>query len=123
VTMHDGDEDHRGLERRVFELEQKMIRLLTTTAVTDAHLTGLISTMDSRHKAFERGQDLILEKLKPFEGLNTQVTLFTAQNLDTRLGVLEGLKNKFTGALTLMQVLAGTGIVGGIVAIVKMLRN
>lgn len=100
-----------------------MIKLLTTTAVTDAHLTGLISTMESRHKAFERGQDLILEKLKPFEGLNTQITVFSAQNLDARVEVLEGLKNKFTGALTLMQVLAGTGIVGGIVAIIKMLRS
>jgi hypothetical protein len=102
-------------------LEQKMTKLLTTTAVTDAHLTGLISTMDSRHKAFERGQDLILEKLKPFEMLNTQVTLFTAQNLDSRVGVLEGVKNKFTGALTLMQVLAGTGIVGGGVMLVLVL--
>lgn len=100
-----------------------MVKLLTTTAVTDAHLTGLISTMESRHKAFERGQELILEKLKPFEQLRTQMMLLEAQNLDTRIGALESIKNKVTGAIILAQLLGVTGIIGGIVTIVKMIRG
>ena len=59
----DMDHDRRGLDRRVEMLEREVRQLETTTAVIQATLNGLVSTMDSRHKAFERGQDLILERL------------------------------------------------------------
>ena len=56
-------EERRGLDRRVEVLERELRQLETQVAVMQATLNGLVSTMDSRHKAFERGQDLILEKV------------------------------------------------------------
>jgi uncharacterized protein YlxW (UPF0749 family) len=56
--------DRRGLERRVDMLDRDLRQLETQVAVMQATLNGLVSTMDSRHRAFERGQDLILERLE-----------------------------------------------------------
>lgn len=114
--MVDEDEERRGLDRRVFEFERKMEKLLTTLSVTESKVDGLMLAMDSRHKAFERGQDLILDRLKP-------LAIIVEQNLDARLTDIEVLKNKAEGALLMMQVLGVRGVVGGIVAIVRMISE
>jgi hypothetical protein len=59
--------DRRGVERRVEMLERELHKLDNIVAVMQATLNGLVSTMDSRHKAFERGQDLILKSLDTME--------------------------------------------------------
>lgn len=110
------DDEQRGVERRVFELEQKMSRLLTTTAVTETKVDGLITTIESRFKAFDRGQELILDRLKP-------LTVIIEQHLDSRLGTLEAVKNKATGALLMVQILGVTGIIGGVIAIIRTLKG
>ena len=61
------DAERRGLERRVEKLETDLRQLETQAAVIQATLNGLVSTMDSRHKAFERGQDLILKGIDQLE--------------------------------------------------------
>jgi hypothetical protein len=108
--------EYRGLERRVFELEKQMNALTLTANLTAARVEGLVSTMDSRHKAFERGQDLILERLKP-------LTLLGDQQLHQRLTDLEMVKHKAAGALLLMQILGVTGIIGGIIGIARMVSQ
>lgn len=94
-------EDRRGLDRRVEMLERDMRLLDSRTAVIEALMKGLVSTMESRHKAFERGQDLILE----------------------RLGRLQAVKERMVGAFTLVSILGISGIVGGIIAIVKAVKG
>lgn len=116
TTVSDEMEERRGMERRVFALEQQMVKITTTVAVTETLVTGLISTMESRHKAFERGQDLILEKLKPLD-------LMQGQSLHSRIETLERVKEKAAGALLLVQLLGIMGIIGGVIAIVRMIKG
>ncbi len=99
--MLDDVEERRSVERRVFELEQKMSQLLMTSALTDERVKGLGTTLLSRHSAFEKGQDLILERLKS----------------------LEEVKDKADGALFLIRILGWTGIIGGIVAIIRTIKG
>lgn len=111
---NDDPEERRGIDRRVFELEQRMQRLLTLTEVNESKINGIISTMDSRHKAFERGQELILERLGPLR-------ILAEQDLNARIVNIEAAKNKAAGAMLMIQVLGITGVIGGIVAIVKLI--
>jgi hypothetical protein len=59
--------DRRGLDRRMEMAERDLRQMETQMAVMKATLDGLVSTMDSRHKAFERGQDLILKGIDTLE--------------------------------------------------------
>jgi hypothetical protein len=61
------ESERRGLERRVEMLERELRELEKAAAVMQATLNGLVSTMDSRHKAFEAGQALILKSLDTVE--------------------------------------------------------
>ncbi len=78
-----------------------MSQLLMTTVLTDERVKGLASTLLSRHSAFDRGQELIL----------------------TRLKSLEEIKDKADGALLLLRILGWTGIIGGIVAIIRTIKG
>lgn len=113
--MTGSEDERRGLERRVFDLEKQMSSVALTLGITAARVEGLVSTIDSRHKAFEHGQDLILERMKP-------LTLLGEQQIDHRLADLEAVKHKAEGALFLIRVLGITGIIGGIVAIIRMMQ-
>lgn len=97
--------EERGLERRVFELERNMTHILQTTAITEAVVTGLKSTIDSRFASFDRGIDLILERLKAG---------------DSRIENLEAIKNQALGAIIFVKVLGITGIIGGVISIVRL---
>ncbi len=120
-------EDRRSLERRVFELEQKMSRLLTVAAVTEAQVAGLIETVKSRFISFDRGIELILERQKTEEARVTTLEVVkskieTVDELRSKVDMLENLKNKIEGAIMLVQILGVIGIVGGIVAIIKAIK-
>lgn len=90
------DEERRAGERRFVNSRVEFrIELLET------RVQALISTMDSRHKALDRGQDLILDRLR----------------------TLEDIKSKAEGAVWLARLLGITGVIGGIVAIVRMVKG
>ena len=116
VPEHGDHEERRSLERRVFELERQLVKLVTTTAITDVKVDGLISTMDSRMKAFDRGQELILNQLKP-------LAAFDLQKLDRRVEELEEVRLRADGAVLLVKILGVTGITGGLIGIIKMLSR
>jgi hypothetical protein len=59
--------DRRSLERRLESVERDFRQMEMQVAVMKATLDGLVSTMDSRHKAFEKGQDLILKGIDALE--------------------------------------------------------
>lgn len=59
--------ERRGLDRRVEVLERDIRQMEMQVAVMKATLDGLVSTMDSRHKAFEKGQELILKGIDALE--------------------------------------------------------
>lgn len=110
------ERERRSLERRVYELEKQMGSINTIVAVTSVRVEGLVSTVESRHKAFERGQDLILDRLKP-------IATLVDQKLDLRLTNLEAVRNRAEGAILTIKLLGITGVVGGIVAIVQLIRG
>lgn len=95
------DEEQRGIERRVFVLEQKIAEMQTTVAVTETKVDGLAETIKSRFIAFDRGIDLIL----------------------VRLTAIENLKNKAAGAVLFVQILGGMAIIAGVVALVRMVKG
>lgn len=108
---NEGDEmgeGRRGLDRRVFELERQVMRLVTTTAVTDVKVDGLVATMELRHKTIEGGQNTILSQLA---------------TISEEIKAIESVKAKAAGALFMIQILGVTGVIGGIVAIVRMIRG
>lgn len=119
MPIHD---EEFNLERRVFELEKTVSRLDITSAVIAAKVEGLVETIKSRFLAFDRGIELILERLKKID--NIEVVILEKQvPLENRLLNLERIRDKATGALILMRLLGITGIIGGIVAIVRMVRG
>jgi len=122
IDDHMALEERRGLERRVEMLERDMRELVSKAAVLDALIQGLISTMDSRHKAFERGQDLILERLGRF--VSPDIIHAKHQELmaiEARVTLIEAAKSKFAGALWFALTIIG--MAGGIVTLVKAIKG
>lgn len=85
-----------------------MHKVMLSSALTEAKVDGLVQTIDSRFKAFERGVELILLRLTP---------------LDDRITKLEAVKYQAAGALWLVRVLGVTGIGAFLMFIVKMWRT
>lgn len=107
------EEERRGFDRRILELEKQMTEIKLSTALTGAKVDGLVETFKSRFIAFDRGLELILEKFKPLDGIS-------ALRLEERIAGLEMVKNQATGAMWVIKALGVTGIVVGIVAVFKM---
>jgi hypothetical protein len=85
----------------VLRLEARFNRLHTTTVLTKEKVDGLLESFKSRMKAFEAGQELILERLQR----------------------IESMKDQAAGALLVIKLLGVTGTVGGIIAIVKIIAQ
>ena len=118
--MQHGEEDQRGYERRLYALEQRFADMHTTVEVTKTQVAGLAETIKSRFTAFDRGIDLILERLTP---IGEKIKVIESANTEGRLTVLEAIKNKAAGAILLVQILGVLGIVGGIIAIIKQVKG
>lgn len=117
------EEERRGLERRVYELEQKMAHVVTSVAVTESKVDGLVAIMEERHEALTKGQDLILNRLTPLAQLPAEMLGLREQKLDERVTSIEALRNRAYGALFTVQLLGITGIIGGIIAIVRLVKG
>lgn len=87
--------ERRSVERRLETLEWRFREIRSKFETTSEIVRGLSSTMDSKLKSFERGQDLILQ----------------------RLLALEILASKADGAWTLLKVLGIIALTSAIMAI------
>ncbi len=123
MTTHDDSSDspeRRGLDRRVEMLEREIRQMETQSAVMQATLNGLVSSMDSRHRAFERGQDLILERLEKVTTLQRkqESDLTTLANAPHDLS-----KTTLSSSSVAAIVLTVVGIIGGQIASTWGLRS
>ncbi len=126
-------EERRGMDRRVYELERRVEKLMLDSAVTGTKVDGLVTTIDSRFKAFDRGIDLLLERMKPLDSLDAHISQRAEAierhaserqgSINGRLEALEAIKNKAAGAMVALQVLSITGVIAGVLGIFKLLRT
>jgi hypothetical protein len=107
----------RDYDIRLRRLEDLVQALDKIVAVTDVRVQGLMQTLDSRFKAFDHGQSLILAKL------NETSPLAVTSALAGRIKELEDIKAQATGAIWLARLLGITGIIGGVIGIVRMIRG
>ncbi len=107
----------RDYDIRLRRLEDLVQTLDKIVAVTDVRVQGLVQTLDSRFKAFDTGQQLILAKLN--EASPASVTNALAQ----RIGELEQIRLQAKGAIWLATMLGIAGMIGGVIGIVKLIKG
>jgi hypothetical protein len=107
----------RDYDIRLRRLEDLVQALDKIVAVTDVRVQGLMQTLESRFKAFDHGQSLILSKLNE----TSPVTVTTS--LAHRIENLEELRSQAQGAIWLARIIGATWIVGAAVWIYKMLHG
>lgn len=102
--------------------EKELRELDKRTAVMMTQLEALISTMDSRDKAYLRGQDLILERLAKFVAPEIVLDKFKEfEEVRQRVTIIDSARHRFSGALWLALTILG--MAGGIIAIANQLRG
>lgn len=119
----DGGE-RRRVETRVTRLEDRFTSLEVRVALTEQKQQQLQLTVDSRHDAFEGGQQEILHRLDGFIPAATLLDWKHAHDaLDARVDLHDAFLNKVAGGFALIVVLSVTGIISGILAIFRMVNH
>ena len=93
----EGDDTEFSAGRRDYDIRLRRLEDLVqvldkVVAVTDVRVQGLISTLDSRFKAFDHGQSLILAKL------NEAAPVAATSALSLRVQQLEDIKSQAVGS-------------------------
>jgi len=104
--MSDGVDDYapgerRGIASRLGDLERQYSHWETRVTILEVKMDGLITTQKSNFDSLEKGQALVM----------------------SRLEYLISLKDRVIGGVWLVSLLGVTGIIGGVVAIVKVLKG
>ncbi len=117
-------EERRGLQRRADELQTQANRLEMRVAILEAKVDGLVTTIKSNYESMEKGYQLIMGRLDQLVPQSTLMDFKASfSRAEQRLNTLETLKNQMVGAFTLIMVLGVSGIIGGILAIVKAVKG
>lgn len=137
---HEGGE-RRGIERRVEVLERQYMQVMNTLTRLEMLQTNVEKTLDSRHQALSKGQDLVLAKIDSYVAqvalmsseadkspmgrsiLDDLATLRTAQRDNTAdIRTLKDLQQKIDGGLTLMRWVTGGTFLGLATAALAVLK-
>lgn len=117
-------EERRGFDRRIEMLERQTNKLEMRVTLCETKIDGLVETIKSRFTAMDRGHDLILTRLDALVPASALSHWMEDQRaLQARTKVLEDAKSQIDGAFFLIKLLGVAGIIGGVIAIIRLIKG
>lgn len=112
---HEAGDRRSGFDRRldqhdnrILRLERRLAEMDKVVAITEIRVQGLVTTIDSRCNAIDRGIQLIVK---------------TQEATDLKITALDSVKNRAEGGMWVLKLIGVAGFVGALMGFAKWLKG